>query len=196
MRKLLYCIMAISCLAVACEKIDMQNEDAIVIENITGNNIDEMLLKCNDAIDGKKVFEAMSENGVVIEKVFEWSESTWLDMTYVPGGDGVAGFVLKDDNCIVYQHSAITDTSTQDTFYGMKYECTYDNRSVTIFTKSKYHDYTYSAKVIYFKENTIIIDGVLGANDYMNEDYAERRYVYLCTLDRNALAAWKERAEE
>ena len=34
------------------------------------------------------------------------------------------------------------------------------------------------------------------AIDYMNEDYSERRYIYLCTLDKNALDDWKNQVEE
>lgn len=196
MRKLICYLMLFAGLGVACEKIDMQNDMVIEIDDITDKDIDEMLMKCNDDIDGDRLLEAIKENGVVLEKSFCLSNNNWYDNTRVPGSPAVLGFVLENSYCIFYTYTAITDTSTHNILIDMKYECAYNKECSTIYTKSKYHDYTYSARVIYFKDNTIIIDGVLGMDDYMNEDYSEQRYIYLCTLDKNALDDWKNQVEE
>jgi hypothetical protein len=203
--KKFYFIMAIAFFAVSCENTDgnqvsIPNDDKaekeIVIGDITRGDIDDLLIKCDDVIDGKEVLEALSESGVVTNKSFEFYDGEWRDNLH-PGSPAVVGFVLEDNLCVIYEYLPVTGPVAEcDGLVCLKYDCTYDVESAALLTKSKCHDYTYSAKVIYFKGNTIIFDGVLGQHDFMNEDYASRRVIYLCTLDSDAPAEWKEKLAE
>lgn len=197
-------LIAISFLAVACEGVDeVIDNDPIVdevidevidIDNISGGDIDDLLLKCDEAVDGNAVFDAISQNGVVFGGKFEVVDGEWMDLR-APGGIYFEGFVFEDNSCTFYGYTPVVD-ETGSAFTNPSYESGYDPETATIFTKSLCHDFTYSAKVIYFKDNTIIFDGVLGSDDYANEDYAERRYIYLCTLDSEAPAEWEKRINE
>lgn len=200
MKKTMYCILAIAFFAMACEKVEEHHDnikvdEKIVIEDITRGDIEDLLLKCNDAIVGKEVFEKLTKNGVVLNKSFWFYDDEWRDKT-APGAPAIEGFVLEDNICNIYGYTAVNDGSTPQEFFCRKYECYFDETDAKFLTKSKCHDFTYSAKVLYFKDNTIIIDGVLGMDDYLNDDYADRRYIYLCTLDNEVPAKWKERLDE
>ena len=200
MRLFNYVAMFVVVFAMACEKDGVKNDnqnplggsDEINIEKVVCDTVDDMLMECDEAIDGKEVHTALAENGVVLVQTFELREGKWCD-NRAPGGFGVAGYVVRDGVCNIYGQTPPTGEDDMGEFVCWTYDCRYDEVDAAIFTKSKFHDFEYSAKVIYIKDNTIILDGVLGSDDYMNEDYAERRVLYLCKLDAKAPESWSER---
>lgn len=203
MTRFMFFIAAMAILAFACEKEGADNNNSnpevgteIVIGDIKPGDINsyvnDLLEKCNAPVNGKEVFEAIRNSGVVIKESYRFWEAQWL-YNSMPGQGGVEGFVLDNDNCIFYGYLPIIDATTPDTLTSFPYECTCDEENATIFTKSLSCDYTFAAKVIYFKDNTLIFDGVLGLDDGYSDNYAERRIIYLCTLDSNAPADWEER---
>ena len=202
MKKIYFILLAVATMAVACEKggkepINNPKVDIpIDIVNVTCNNLEDLLKDCDEPVDGKAALEAISAQGVRFEKYFEYNNEMW----HIPGdipGEGLAeGFIIRDNIFCVYNYTSIGPEGEEPVFICSEYDCDYDEESATLMTKSKSHDYTYTAKIIYFKDDIIIIDGVLGCNDYMNGDYAERRYIYLCTIDSEALAEWEAKLEK
>lgn len=198
MKKFYYIAMFVAMFAMACENNETKNDyqdssvtgNEINIEEVACDNVDDLLVKCDDTIDGNEVQSVLKDNGVVFVQAFELRDGKWCD-NRAPGGFGVVGFVIKDDACHIYGYAAPIDADSSK-FICETYDCLYDVSNAQILTKSKHHDFKYSAKVIYLKDDTIIFDGVLGMDDYLNDNYAERRVVYLCKLDDEAPSKWSE----
>lgn len=189
-----YILSIIVILVVACQNNDIPkgvstpDDDVIEIDELTENDVEDLLAKCGGELDGKEVLDAIINNAVVFEKSFEFIGDKWYD-TLKPGALGLTGFAFDDNSCFVYGYCP---NGPDEIFICMEYECTYDEANVSILTRSKAHDFVYTAKVIYFSNNTIIFDGVLPVDDYLNDGYDHRRYIYICTLDSDAQDEWEE----
>ena len=169
--------------------LNPDNDWKFDIESVSSEDVDELLKMCKDEIDAKELYNSITSNGLALTSKFYLMDGEWRD-TRMPGAMGVLGFVIRDNIFYVYG-STPYNGDEPSTFVCYEYDCSYDEATVTLHTKSKLHDFTYVAKAIYFKDNIVIFDGVLGVDDHYNDDYAQRRYIYICTLDSEGPAEWE-----
>lgn len=172
---------------------DLMDGDKINFDNVTCENVDKLLELCNEEYDVDALYKSLTSCGVVLKARFRDTGNGWHDF-HMPGESCYYGFALGDEVYHIYG-DLLNHLGDMEKFC-LEYDYSYDIASATLYTKSICHDYTYQAKVIYFKDNVVIFDGILGIGDVWNDDYADRRIVYIFTLDSDAPAEWKRLFDE
>ena len=170
-----------------------QTEPGQDIKDDATQSIEDFLKEYTQPVDGKAVVEALTSNGFRYDLFYEFRFDRWFYPWDARGGMN-EGFFIKDNIIHYVCWTGFGPNGEAPVMYTRDYEFIFDEESATIFTKSKQpdRDFTFTAKVLYFKDDLIVIDGVLGSDDYMNEDYATRRIVYTCIVDNELAAEWME----
>lgn len=165
----------------------------ITIQNIDMTDIMNLVESQQGRFDDELLFTKLTTKAYVYGRCFEYYNNEWINYINI-GGPGYLGYTFDGATIKAYYipvYYGQDDYSNE--IISQSYHGRYDNSTKTLYTSSISHDYEYEARVIYFDDEMVIFEGVLCFDDYMNDDFAERNYIYVGSFSEEDQNMWVER---
>jgi len=197
MRKIYLFLVLACCGLVACEaslnpddKLDPIGDPAIV-------EMENLIAKQKGKFDDNELLAKLHSTAMVHSgKIFRYIDNTWQQTLKFGGGPTIGYIFYENGTGSIYHGPCCADPEGSGYYSTYQYE--YDAKSNTLTT---IEDNKFEAKVLYFKDDTIILEGyVIGnyADDYhrLIMNFSDERREELLNSDIPTFEEWKKMEEE
>lgn len=198
MRKIYLFLVLACCGLVACEaslnpndKLDPMVDPAIV-------EMEALIAEQNGEFDDNELLAKLHSTAMVHSgKIFRYIDNTWR-LSFKDGGYPTIGYIFYENGTGSIYHGGPCCANHEGSGYYSTYQYEYDAKSNTLTT---IEDNKFEAKVLYFKDDTIILEGyVIGeyADDYhrLIMEFSDERREELLNSDIPTLEEWIKMEQE